>query len=82
MRKMMKTEIQTKESEIIQYKETLEGLKAKILELTRLVEPIYGKEFWETFIKDNGNEFEMSAALLYLYWTDPQGTDFEVEEDQ
>ena len=79
MRNMITTETQTKENEITQHKETLEGLKTKILELTRLIEPIYNKEFWENFVKTNGNEFD-SGTLLYLYWIENE-TEFEVEED-
>ncbi|MFX0170391.1 MAG: hypothetical protein ACFE9L_00570 [Candidatus Hodarchaeota archaeon] len=69
--------IQAEEKEKLQYKETLDDLKAQIQELTSLVEPIYNKEFWESFLHENGTEFDGYGTLLYLYWKIP-----DIEEDQ
>ncbi|MFX0171075.1 MAG: hypothetical protein ACFE9L_04075 [Candidatus Hodarchaeota archaeon] len=61
----------------IEIEETLEGLKVKIQELTQLVKPTYNKEFWESFLHENGTEFDGYGTLLYLYWKIP-----DIEEDQ
>jgi hypothetical protein len=70
------------EQELSQCLEALEGLKAKILELNQVIEPTYNKEFWESFLKENGTEFLSEGVLLYLYFTVP-GLEEEqaIEED-